>query len=125
MSLKPKRQPSDLIKEIEKEKIARNMIDVQPPTHIAHNFALDKAIDLIQNSGWISPPQLADEIEKVHAEYRRKARKPVTMQGDELVKRLAELYNKNYIAVALVCDEALDKSGALLGEVRKKAGRPK
>jgi len=36
----------------------------------------------------------------------------------ELVDRLAELYKTDYVAVAKVCDEALDKSGALLGEVR-------
>jgi hypothetical protein len=36
----------------------------------------------------------------------------------ELVDRLAELYKTDYVAVAKVCDEALDRSGALLGEVR-------
>ena len=35
-----------------------------------------------------------------------------------LVNRLAELYKTEYVAVAMVCDLALDKSGALLGEVR-------
>jgi hypothetical protein len=35
-----------------------------------------------------------------------------------LVDRLAKLYKTDYVAVAKVCDEALDKSGALLGEVR-------
>ena len=36
----------------------------------------------------------------------------------ELVDRLAELYETDYVAVAKVCDEVLDRSGALLGEVR-------
>ena len=35
-----------------------------------------------------------------------------------LVDRLAELYKTDYVSVAKVCDEALDRSGALLGEVR-------
>jgi len=40
----------------------------------------------------------------------------------EQLEKLAEIYSKNthdaYI-VATICDEVLDKSGALLGEVRK------
>jgi len=39
---------------------------------------------------------------------------------DVLVNRLAELYRTEFIAVAMVCDFALDKSGALLGDVRKR-----
>ena len=36
------------------------------------------------------------------------------------IDRLAELYKTDYIAVAKICDEALDRSGALLGEVRSR-----
>ena len=35
-----------------------------------------------------------------------------------LIERLTELYKIDNVAVAKVCDEALDRSGALLGEVR-------
>ena len=38
-----------------------------------------------------------------------------------LVDRLTDLYLKAPAAVAKCCDEALDKSGSLLGEVRKQA----
>ncbi len=40
----------------------------------------------------------------------------------EQIKKLAEIYNKDYMyasVVATICDEVLDRSGALLGEVRK------
>lgn len=40
---------------------------------------------------------------------------------DTIVDRLAELYLTNYKAVADVCDFALDRSGILLGIVRRKA----
>jgi hypothetical protein len=35
-----------------------------------------------------------------------------------LTDRLAELYKTDCVAVGKVCDEVLDRSGALLGEVR-------
>ena len=37
---------------------------------------------------------------------------------DDMVNRLAILYKTNPLAVAIVCDEALDRSGRLLGTVR-------
>jgi len=40
----------------------------------------------------------------------------------EQIKKLAEIYKNNThdaCIVAEICDEVLDKSGALLGEVRK------
>jgi len=36
----------------------------------------------------------------------------------EKIEKLAELYCKNTHVVATVCDEVIDKSGALLGKVR-------
>lgn len=36
----------------------------------------------------------------------------------ELLERLAPIYQWNPLAVARVCDEALDRSGALLGRLR-------
>lgn len=39
---------------------------------------------------------------------------------EHLVDRLAELYKTERAGVARICDEALDKSGALLGEVRSR-----
>jgi len=35
-----------------------------------------------------------------------------------LIERLAELYKTDSLAAAKICDEVLDRSGALLGEVR-------
>lgn len=40
---------------------------------------------------------------------------------DTIVGRLAELYLTRYACVAIICDEALDRSGRLLGVVRDKA----
>ena len=39
---------------------------------------------------------------------------------DVLVNRLAELYRTEFVSVAMVCELALDKSGCLLEEVRKR-----
>jgi len=36
----------------------------------------------------------------------------------KIFERLVELYPNNYVCVAKICDEVLDRSGALLGEVR-------
>jgi len=40
---------------------------------------------------------------------------------DKIFERLVALYKDNYVCVAKMCDEVLDRSGALLGEVRKAA----
>jgi len=40
---------------------------------------------------------------------------------NEMEYKLAELYLKDYVCIAEVCDEVLDKSGGLLGKVRDKA----
>jgi len=37
-----------------------------------------------------------------------------------LVDQLSVVYHKDPVAVALVCDGAIDRSGALLGEVRER-----
>ena len=37
----------------------------------------------------------------------------------KIFERLVELYPDNYVCVAKICDEVLDRSGALLGKVRK------
>lgn len=37
----------------------------------------------------------------------------------KIFERLVLLYPNNYVFVAKMCDEVLDKSGALLGDVRK------
>ena len=45
----------------------------------------------------------------------------------ELIKRLVEVYRKDVhraLAVAIVCDEVIDRSGALLGKVREQARYP-
>jgi hypothetical protein len=42
----------------------------------------------------------------------------------EQIEKLAEIYNynmNNAVLVAKICDEVLDRSGALLGEVRQVA----
>jgi len=43
------------------------------------------------------------------------------MNKRELAKELAPIYKDHYVAVARVCDEVLDRSGALLGYVRSEA----
>ena len=40
---------------------------------------------------------------------------------ENIFERLVKLYPDNYVCVAKICDEVLDRSGALLGEVRKAA----
>jgi hypothetical protein len=52
-----------------------------------------------------------------------KTKNVVLKMTDEMEDKLAELYlkNKDYVTIAKVCDEVLDKSGALLGRVRDKA----
>ena len=48
----------------------------------------------------------------------------IQKERSELVRRLAECYKRDAMraqAVALVCDEVLDRSGAMLGKVRKAA----
>ena len=56
-------------------------------------------------------------------EYRKRAENTGDFCGNrEQIKKLAEIYSKNVhdaCIVATICDEVLDKSGALLGEVRK------
>ncbi len=39
----------------------------------------------------------------------------------ELIAALAKHYAKHYAAIGALCDETLDRSGRLLGEVRKEA----
>ena len=44
--------------------------------------------------------------------------------NEKQIDKLAEIYSKNIhdaCIVATICDEVLDRSGALLGEVRKVA----
>ena len=38
---------------------------------------------------------------------------------EKIFERLVKLYPDNYVCVAKICDEVLDRSGALLGEVRR------
>jgi len=38
---------------------------------------------------------------------------------EKIFERLVELYPDNSVCIAKMCDEVLDRSGALLGEVRK------
>ena len=57
----------------------------------------------------------------VEAERRGFAAGRAAALGEEMEQRLAALYPKNRLGVALVCDEALDRSGALLGRVRNLA----
>ena len=40
---------------------------------------------------------------------------------EKIFERLVKLYPDNYVWVAKICDEVLDRTGALLGEVRKAA----
>lgn len=40
---------------------------------------------------------------------------------EKIFERLVKLYPDNYVCVAKICDEVLDRSGALLCEVRKAA----
>ena len=40
---------------------------------------------------------------------------------EKIFERLVELYPDNYVCVAKICDEVLDRSGALLGKVRTAA----
>ena len=44
---------------------------------------------------------------------------------EELVVRLASVYYKDMLMVATICDDVLDRTGALLGEVRKIARKNK
>lgn len=46
---------------------------------------------------------------------------PIDEQAEEqeLAKKLAPIYKGNRAIIAKVCDEVLDRTGALLGEVRK------
>lgn len=37
---------------------------------------------------------------------------------DKIFERLVELYPDDYVCVAKMCDEVLDRSGELLGDVR-------
>ena len=46
----------------------------------------------------------------------KKNRKKLT---DEEMLKLAEIYKTNRVCVAQICDEVLDKSGGLLGEIRE------
>ena len=45
--------------------------------------------------------------------------------SEKTFERLVKLYPKNYICVAKMCDEVLDKTGALLGKVRTEARKAK
>lgn len=47
----------------------------------------------------------------------------ITKVHENLIEHLVTLYNKGdgYLAVSRLCDETLDRSGRLLGEVRKLA----
>lgn len=38
---------------------------------------------------------------------------------DQLIDRLSNMYHKDCLAIASLCDEVLDHSGGLLGKVRK------
>jgi hypothetical protein len=41
--------------------------------------------------------------------------------GDALVARLVEIYRRDRVTVARICDEQLDRSGNLLGYLRDAA----
>lgn len=43
------------------------------------------------------------------------------LDREELVSRLASVYNKDMLTVATICDEVLDRTGGLLGDVREAA----
>ena len=45
----------------------------------------------------------------------------MTDNRKEMAKKLAPIYKEHRLAVARVCDEVLDRSGALLGYVRSAA----
>ena len=47
------------------------------------------------------------------------------IKREELVNRLASVYYKDMLMVATICDEVLDRTGALLGDVRKVARKNK
>ena len=64
---------------------------------------------------------LCSELNKTRAAF---ALQPVLdaevkhCSGEALLSRLVDLYALEPLAVAIVCDKALDRSGALLGKVR-------
>jgi len=76
-------------------------------------FTQDNKGVLIENKrGWLMP--YADHLDDKKADK------------DKLIEALAIIYNNDstqspFLAVAFVCDDFLDKPGALLGEVRDKA----
>lgn len=43
------------------------------------------------------------------------------LDREELIVRLASVYKKDMSTVATICDEVLDRTGGLLGDVRKAA----
>ena len=40
------------------------------------------------------------------------------IQNETVFNRLVELYKTDYVSVAKICDEVLDRSGGLLGKIR-------
>jgi hypothetical protein len=61
--------------------------------------------------------EAADEIERLCAS--------MTVLKEQRVTILAEMYRMDYKRTAVLCDETLDRSGALLGYVRVAALRPR
>jgi hypothetical protein len=53
-----------------------------------------------------------------HVRARIMALREETLPLDEFIQRLAVLYREDYVAVARVLDEEIDRSGRLLGWVR-------
>lgn len=53
----------------------------------------------------------------------RRERDELKKYKDELLQALIDMYPKHFHAVGILCDEYLDKSGKLLGYIRKEASK--
>jgi hypothetical protein len=62
--------------------------------------------------------QLETDLELVISDQLNKSER-IIASPEKIFDRLIKLYKKNPTGVAEVCDEVLDRSGALLGLIRK------
>lgn len=72
------------------------------------------------HSGIIHPDCPLENLNTPKSELKSWQEFPMA-SPDKIFERLVALYNDNYLCVAKICDEVLDRSGALLGEVRNRA----
>lgn len=66
-------------------------------------------------------PHIASELRAIRVTVQYADGKSPAQVNEEFLDALVTLYKKHRVDVAQICDESLDRSGALLGKIREMA----